>query len=54
MGSETILSDDTVNSIINSKKYIKDSVDLDNLPLSDDGRYRKKKYDLICDEYECK
>ena len=49
-----ILTEDMVGKIIAAKKYIKQSVDTNNLPLSDNKRFRLKKYDLECDEYDCK
>jgi hypothetical protein len=54
MGKEAILTDETIKSIIQSRKYIKDSIDLNHMQLSEDGRFRKKKYELVCDEYDCK
>ena len=43
-----------VNDIIGGRKYIKQDVNLYNLPISADGRYHYKSYELDCEKYSCK
>jgi len=53
-GDCSILSEEKVEMIVKADKYLKQEIDLANLPLSADGRYYLKKYDLDCKEYDCK
>ena len=50
----TIIPDETVKDIIRYRKYIKHDIVINDLPVSDDGRYRMKSFDLDCDKYICK
>ena len=49
-----MLTDEEVSKIIGAEKYIKHAIDLGSLPRSPNGRFRSKKYDLVCEEYECR
>ena len=54
MAMGSIISDETVEDIIRYRKYVKHDINVDDLPVSEDGRYRIKTYDLDCERYNCK
>ena len=53
-GNKVVLTDEEVAKIIRADKYIGHAIELDSLPQSPNGRFRSKKYDLECEQYECR
>ena len=51
MDSGAVISDLEVGKMVSTPKFIEKMIDLSQLQLSEDGRFKSMKYRLECDEY---
>ncbi len=51
MDSGTVISDSEVDRMVSVPKFIEKTIEPSQLQMSEDGRFRLKKYKLECEEY---
>ena len=47
-----VIEDYEVERMVSAPKYIERAIDLDQLQLSDNGRFKSKRYRIECEEYD--